>query len=142
VGLESVHAHNLGAAADLEAQKLLASLQDSVGTLVERAQVREPLISFARTQTQPPEVVGGQRLPPRKTAVVGRGCTARSSSTTFSTGVSGTAGSWPGSVSGMPKTNSAEERPLSSLGAALRLNNTQGRCSGHLGPASRAVARP
>jgi hypothetical protein len=41
VGLESVHADNLGAASDLEAQKLLASLQDSVGTLVERAQGRD-----------------------------------------------------------------------------------------------------
>jgi hypothetical protein len=38
VGLEPVHADNLGAAPDLEAQKFLASLQDSVGALVERAQ--------------------------------------------------------------------------------------------------------
>ncbi len=38
VGLEPVHADNLGAASDLEAQKFLASLQNSVGALVERAQ--------------------------------------------------------------------------------------------------------
>jgi hypothetical protein len=41
VGLEPVHAHNLGAASNLEAQELLASLQDSVGTLVERGQGRD-----------------------------------------------------------------------------------------------------
>ncbi|MFN9907902.1 MAG: hypothetical protein ACK56F_17525 [bacterium] len=45
---------------------------------------------------------------------------------------------WPGNTSGAPKTTSAAETPVSSVGAALSPIRTQGRCSGQSGPARRA----
>jgi hypothetical protein len=60
----------------------------------------------------------------------------RMASTTSCTGVSGVDSSWPGRVRGAPKTSSAEETALSSLGAALKPSSSNGRCSGHCRPAS------
>jgi hypothetical protein len=109
VGLEPVHAHDLGSASNLEAQELL----------VERRQGRyHPSPAHVHELGLLKLLEAGGCLRIRQLSR-GKGCMAFSSSTTFSTGVSGTARSWPGSVSGIPKTNSAEKRPLSSLGAAL-----------------------
>jgi hypothetical protein len=70
--------------------------------------------------------------------LVGMGGADRSSSTKACTGRSAAMRSWPGNTKGVPRTASAVDTLAASFGTALRPNNTQGRCSGHLLLASRA----